>query len=208
MTHSDDKGLVVPPKLSPTEAVLIPIFKNKNKEQVLEYAQALFEKLHGRFKVQMDDDDANSPGWKFSEWEMLGVPVRVEIGPRDMEKGQVMLVRRDNGEKEAVSVDAAPDRLAELLKEIQQALFDRAKELQDRNTYRLSDWEEFKRVYEGEGGFVRSYWCGDTECEAAIKDETKATIRVLPFDQEVPEGACCVRCGNPAAHEVIFAKAY
>jgi prolyl-tRNA synthetase len=208
MTHSDDKGLVVPPKLTPTEAVLIPIFKNKNKDAVLEYAGKLHEQLRGRFKVQMDDDDANSPGWKFSEWEMLGVPVRIEIGPRDMEENKVVLVRRDTGEKEAVAVESAPDRLGELLTEIQESLYRRARERQEENTFRTADYEEFKRIYEGEGGFVRTHWCGDAECEAAIKEDTKATIRVLPFDQELQEGARCVRCGEPAKHEAIFAKAY
>jgi prolyl-tRNA synthetase len=208
MTHSDDKGLVVPPKLAPTEAVIIPIFKNKNKEQVLEYADTLRRELAGSFKVQMDDDDANSPGWKFSEWEMLGVPVRIEIGPRDMEQNKAMLVRRDNGEKEAVAVDEVPRRLRELLEEMQNDLFRRAKERQDEHTYRVASYEEFKELYAGDGGFVRAPWCGDAECEAGIKEDTKATIRVLPFEQSLEQAAGCIRCGKPAREEAIFAKAY
>jgi prolyl-tRNA synthetase len=168
MTHSDDKGLVVPPRLTPTEAVIIPIFKNKNKEQVLGYAEELYRKLRGKFKIQMDDDENNSPGWKFSEWEMLGVPVRIEIGPRDMEENKVMLVRRDTGEKEAVKVEAVPARLEELLEEIQRELYRKALERQEQNTYRTDDYEEFKRIYAGEGGFVHTCWCGDADCEAQI----------------------------------------
>ncbi len=208
MTHSDDKGLVVPPKLAPTEAVIIPIFKNKNKEQVLEYADTLHKQLRGQFKIQMDDDDSNSPGWKFSEWEMRGVPVRIEIGPRDMEAGNVMLVRRDTGEKVAVAVEEVSRRLTELLQEIQSALYHAAKERQEQHTYRIGTYEEFKRLYAGEGGFARAYWCGNDTCEAAIKEDTKATIRVLLFDRELPEDAVCVRCGEPAREEAIFSKAY
>jgi prolyl-tRNA synthetase len=209
MSHSDDRGLVVPPRLTPTEAVIIPIFKNKNKEEVLDYARGLFDAMRGDFRVEFDDDDANSPGWKFSEWEMLGVPVRVEIGPRDMESGNVVLVRRDTGEKEQVSRDAAPARIRELLGEIQTSLYNRALQLREENTYRLSDYGEFTSLFnENGGGFVETHWCGSTDCEAEIKADTKATIRVLPFEQEIPEGATCIKCGKPAQYRAVFSKAY
>lgn len=208
MTHSDDRGLVVPPKLAPTEVVIIPIFKNKNKAEVLQYAGGLYEQLKGSRKVEFDDDDANSPGWKFAEWEMRGVPVRVEIGPRDMENGKVMLVRRDTGEKESVAIDDAPARIGELLEEIQSALFEKARKLRDEHTHVLDDYEKFKALYEQDGGFVDSHWCGDPQCEAQIKEDTKATIRVLPFEQGELEGKTCIHCGKPARYRAIFAKAY
>jgi prolyl-tRNA synthetase len=208
MTHSDDRGLIVPPRLAPTEAVIVPIFKNKNKAEVVEYARALFEKMKGRFKTIFDDDDANSPGWKFAEWEMRGVPLRIEIGPRDMENGKAMLVRRDNGEKETVAVDAVPERTAALLEEIQKALYERALELRRKNTHELSDYGDFKALYEGDGGFVEAFWCGSAECEARIKEDTKATIRVLPFEQGDVERKKCIHCGKPAQYRAIFAKSY
>ncbi|MFO7850218.1 MAG: proline--tRNA ligase [Spirochaetia bacterium] len=209
MSHSDDQGLVVPPRLAPTETVIIPIFKNKNKEEILEYARRLYEAMRGEFRVEFDDDEANSPGWKFSEWEMLGVPVRVEIGPRDKESGNVVLVRRDSGEKEQVSIDDAPGRIRELLEEIQLSLYEKAMELRRENTYRLTDYDEFSSLFnEKSGGFVDTFWCGSADCEGNIKADTKATIRVLPFEQDIPEGACCIRCGSPAAHRAIFSKAY
>jgi prolyl-tRNA synthetase len=209
MTHSDDRGLVVPPRLAPTEAVIIPIFKNKNREQVLGYAGRLYDQMRGSFRVEFDDDDAASPGWKFNEWEMLGVPVRVEIGPRDMESGHVVLVRRDTGEKEQVLLEEAPGRIRSLLEEIQISLYNRALELRTANTHRIDDYNRFVSLFnEGEGGFVDTYWCGGTECEAKIKEETKATVRVLPLEQEVPEGAVCIHCRKDASHRAIFSKAY
>ncbi len=208
MTHSDDRGLIVPPRLAPTEAVIIPIFKNKNKAEVMEYAGGLFEKMKPRFKTAFDDDDANSPGWKFAEWEMRGVPVRIEIGPRDMENGKAMLVRRDTGEKESVGIDAVPDRVAELLEEIQSALYERALKLRNDNTHELSDYSHFKALYEDGGGFVDTHWCGSAECETRIKEDTKATIRVLPFEQGELKEKKCIHCGKPAQYRAIFAKSY
>lgn len=208
MTHSDDRGLVVPPRLAPTEAAIIPIFKNKNKAEVLAYAEKLYEQMKGRYRVVFDDDDANSPGWKFAEWEMRGVPVRIEIGPRDMENGKAMLVRRDTGEKESVEIEAAADRVGELLEQMQTDLYEKALELRRENTYEMSDYEQFKALYDGGNGFVDTHWCGSSECEIAIKEDTKATIRVLPFEQGDMEGKKCIRCGEPATHRAVFAKAY
>jgi len=208
MTHSDDRGLIVPPKLAPTEAVIIPIFKNKNKDDVVGYARKLYDGMKDTFRVVFDDDDANSPGWKFAEWEMRGVPVRIEIGPRDMENGKAMLVRRDTGEKESVAIGDVAERVAQLLKDIQQTLYNTARELREKNTHRIDNYEEFKKLYTQDGGFIDTHWCGSAECEAAVKDDTKATIRVLPFEQGDLEGKRCVRCGEPAEYRAIFAKAY
>ncbi|MFW5712695.1 MAG: proline--tRNA ligase [Spirochaetota bacterium] len=208
MTHSDDRGLVVPPRLAPTEAAIIPIFKNKNKAEVLAYAEKLYEQMKGRYKVVFDDDDANSPGWKFAEWEMRGVPVRIEIGPRDMENGKAMLVRRDTGEKELVDIESAADRVGQLLEQIQKDLYEKALELRRENTYQMDNYEQFKALYNDGNGFVDTHWCGSSDCELAIKEDTKATIRVLPFDQSDVEGKKCIRCGGAATHRAIFAKAY
>ena len=160
------------------------------------------------FRVVFDDDDANSPGWKFAEWEMRGVPVRIEIGPRDMENGKAMLVRRDTGEKESVAIGNVVERVAQLLKDIQQSLYNTARELREKNTHRIDDYVEFKKLYAEDGGFIDTYWCGSAECEAAVKEDTKATIRVLPFEQGDLEGKRCVRCGEPAKYRAVFAKAY
>lgn len=208
MTHSDDKGLVVPPKLAPTEAVIIPIFRNKNRDEVVAYAQKLRDRLQGEFRISFDDDDSNSPGWKFAEWEMLGCPVRIEIGPRDMENGKAVLVRRDTGEKEFLEIDQVPSRLRELLDEIQQSLYQRALDHRKENSYETEDYQTFKEIFAGKGGFVRMPWCGDAECEKAIKDETKATVRVLPFDQPELDGKVCPRCGKPAKKIAVYAKSY
>jgi prolyl-tRNA synthetase len=214
MAHSDDKGLVIPPKIAPTEVVLIPIFKNKNKEEVLAYAGDIHGRIKEKFRTVLDDDDQNSPGWKFSEWEMLGVPVRVEIGPRDMEGGTVMLVRRDTGEKESVPAAEVPDRIEKMLEAVQTGLYERAKQFRDENSREIDSYDEFKQFYEGEGGFAHAPWCGNAECEASIKDETKATVRVLsnqdyrdPRPDEGSFGSCIV-CGKEARYRPIFSKAY
>ena len=208
MTHSDDKGLVVPPKLAPTEAVIIPIFKNKNKEEVVGYARELYDRMKGDFRVNFDDDDANSPGWKFSEWEMLGCPVRIEIGPKDMENRKAVVVRRDTGEKEFLPIESVPERVRQLLGEIQDALFQRALEHREKNSRDIDDYEAFKAFFTGEGGFARMAWCGDSACETAIKDETKATVRVIPFEQPDLTGKVCPRCGKAAQKIAVYAKSY
>ncbi|ADK79417.1 proline--tRNA ligase [Sediminispirochaeta smaragdinae] len=208
MTHSDDKGLVVPPKLSPVEAVIIPIFRNKNKEEVVGYARKLYDRMKDEFRVKLDADDSNSPGWKFAEWEMLGCPVRIELGPRDMENGKAVLVRRDNGEKEIVDIEAVPARVGELLESIQTTLFQRALENRETHTYDVDSYDRFKAIFDGEGGFIRMPWCGDAECEAAIKEETKATIRLIPFEQPELKGAVCPRCGKPADKIAVYARSY
>jgi prolyl-tRNA synthetase len=208
MAHSDDRGLVLPPRLAPTEMVIIPIFRNENKAEVLGYAHRLREALAENFAVAIDDDDQNTPGWKFAEWELQGVPIRIEVGPRDMEKNQAVLVRRDTGEKLSVPASAVRDACTKLLEEIQNNLFHRALTFRKANTHQPAGYGEFKELMAGEGGFLECGWCGDARCEAAIKEETKATIRVLPLGRNQVENLRCVRCGEPAQELAVFARAY
>ena len=208
MAHSDDKGLVLPPKLAPTQTVIIPIFRNQNKAQVLAYAEKLRDSLKGRFRTEYDPDDNNSPGWKFAEWELIGVPVRIEVGPKDMEAGKAVLVRRDTGEKIPVPIAEVPDKLEAVLADIQASLFKKALEYRNANTVGVEDYPSFLKFFEAEGGFAESPWCGSGDCEAKIKEATKATIRVLPFGNEARAKGNCVCCGKPAKHLAIFAKSY
>jgi len=204
MAHSDDRGLVVPPKLAPTETVIVPIFKNDTKERVLAYAEQIRKKLPD-IRVEIDTDEQNSPGWKFAEWEKLGVPLRIEIGPRDVDAGKVVLVRRDTGEKAAVAGEAVQETVKALLEKIQANLFERAKKFRDENTRFIDDYAGLKGFFDDLGGFAVSPWCGNPECEAAVKNETKATIRVL---QDAESKGSCIVCGSPAKTNAVFAKAY
>ncbi|TVQ26416.1 MAG: proline--tRNA ligase [Spirochaetaceae bacterium] len=209
MAHSDDSGLVLPPKLAPTQVVVIPIFKNDTKDQVIEFTRRVHASLGKDLRTVIDEDDKNSPGWKFSEWEMVGVPVRVEIGPRDMERGQAVLVRRDTGEKSTVPVAEVAGRVHSLLDEIQTSLFRKAKAFQTECTHEVDTYEDMKRVLENEGGFVVAPWDGSPESEARVKEDTKATIRVLPFgNEEKAKGKTCAISGKPAKHIAVFAKSY
>ncbi len=208
MAHSDDKGLVLPPRLAPTEVVIVPIFKNETKEAVLAFARALRESLGAGFRALLDEDDQNTPGWKFSEYELQGIPLRVEIGPRDMEKGQIVAVRRDTGEKVMVPVADAPVRLRAMLDEMQKALFQRALKFREDNTFAARDYGELAKLLDDPGGFVRAGWCGNAACEARVKEETKATIRLIPLDNKETGGAPCVVCGKPAQAIAVFGRAY
>jgi prolyl-tRNA synthetase len=209
MTHSDDKGLVLPPRLAPTQVAVVPIFKTDTKAAVVAFAAKLRDALAAAgVRVTLDDDDQNTPGWKFSEYELQGVPLRIECGPRDIEKAQVVVARRDTGAKAFVPVAEAPARVRALLDEVQQALFDRALAFRKANTRRTDDYAEFRRLIAGPGGFIESGWCGDPACEAKIKEETTATIRVLPIGAADPVSATCVACGRKAIHLATFALAY
>lgn len=210
MTHSDNRGLIVPPKMAPTEAAIVPIFKNESKSSVLDYVEKVRQSLTS-FRVELDDDDQSSPGWKFAEWEMLGVPIRVEIGPRDVESGQVVLARRDNGEKISVPKEGAADAIRRLLLDIQKAMFEKADTFRRQNTHEVADYADFKSILENEGGFISTAWCGNESCEIKIKDETKATIRVLLSQGDnagAAAGRSCIFCGNKAESMVVFARAY
>ncbi|GAC1373896.1 MAG: proline--tRNA ligase [Ktedonobacteraceae bacterium] len=209
MVHGDKSGLIVPPRLAPHQVVIVPIWrKEKEREAVDELVTGVEKMLKGKIRVKVDRSD-NTPGWKYNEWEMRGVPLRMEIGPRDVQNNSVMLVRRDNRAKEPVSVDALETRLPALLEELQQALYQRALEFRMSNTYSTESYDEFKQIIAEKRGFVRVKWAENSAAELAIKEETKATLRVIPFDQ--PEGGVqgkCIYTGKPATCEAIFARAY
>jgi prolyl-tRNA synthetase len=209
MVHGDKSGLILPPRLAPYQAVVVPIWRKEAEKSLVEESVGRIEKmLKGKVRFTVDRSE-NTPGWKFNEWEMRGVPVRIEIGPRDAQNNSVVLVRRDNRAKEVVSVDALEQRLPELLEEVQKALYQRALAFREQNTHYAETYEEFKRIIAEERGFVRVKWAEDSAAELAIKEETKATLRVIPFDQ--PEGGVrgkCIYTGKPATCEAIFARAY
>jgi len=208
MVHGDDKGLRLPPKVAPVQIVIIPIFKNENSlaeiEKFLEPFLAELGEIGIRFKL--DDRQKISPGFKFNEWEMKGVPIRVEVGPRDMESGTVFCARRDTSEKTSYKIESAASTMSQLLDEIQINMFNQALEFREKNTFSINNYEEFKSLIEN-GGFIRCGWDGNPESEAAIKKETKATIRCILLDEKITDKKC-VYSGNPAKHEVIFARAY
>ena len=204
MVHGDDSGLVLPPRIAPTQVMIIPI--NQKKEGVLEKAQEIKAALSEKFTVKLDDSNKN-PGWKFSEQEMRGIPVRIEIGPKDIEAGQAVIVRRDNREKTVVSLDNITEAVGEILEKMQADMLAKATAHRDANTHEAHNWEEFTDVLTRKQGFIKAMWCGDRACEEAIKDETGATTRCMPFEQEHLSDVC-VHCGKPAKTMVYFGKAY
>ncbi len=206
MTHGDDDGLIIPPRLAPVQIVIVPIWKEATRATVLEYSERVYAQLKERFSVKLDDRDQYKPGFKFAEWELQGVPLRVEIGPRDVENNQLVLARRDTREKVPVALNEMVPKIEALLEDIQQNLFNRALQMRQENTFTLDDYHEFKEVLE-KGAFIRAHWCGSGECELKIKEETKATIRNIPFDEPEEEGKC-IYCGKPSSRRVIFARAY
>ena len=204
MVHGDNRGLVIPPRVAPTQAMIVPIAQHK--EGVLDKAYDLRDQLKNIVRVDIDASD-NMPGWKFNESEMKGYPVRIELGPRDIEKEQVVLVRRDTGEKEFVALNELEERLPALLDEIQQNLFDQALAHREENTHSVNTMEEFKKTIETKGGFVKAMWCGDLACEEEIREETGATSRCIPFEQEQIT-TTCVCCEKEAKDLVYWARAY
>ena len=204
MVHGDNSGLVLPPKIAPVQIAVIPI--QQNKEGVLDKAYELKAKLQNNFKVKVDDTD-KSPGWKFSEQEMRGIPVRIELGPKDIEANQCVVVRRDTREKLVVSLDEIESKVGEILETMQKDMYERAKEHRDAHTYVAKDYEEFKDTIANKPGFVKAMWCGDQACEDKIKEETTATSRCIPFAQE-NLGDTCVCCGKQAKNMVYWGKAY
>ena len=209
MVHGDDKGLVFPPKVAPTQIVVVPIpFKGAEAAMVIAKAKEITDKLKAKgFSVILDDREEYTPGWKFNQWELKGVPVRVEIGPRDLKQGQVVMVRRDTGQKTPVKEAEISETAEKLLQEIQENLFSKAKALMQEKTTTVQSYEEFKKVLCDKGGFLKAAWCGSAECEAKIKEETGATIRVLPFEKEEPKTGC-IYCGQTAKDTVYFARSY
>jgi len=207
MTHGDDKGLILPPKIAPYQLVIVPIWRTDEQKSLLmeEVAKIKiqFQKEDIRFIV--DDNDQVSPGWKFNQWEMKGVPLRLEIGPKDLEKSQVVLVRRDTGKKHFVAFESLFSMVKNLLEDIQNSIFQRALKFRDDNTHEADNYTDFKRIISS-GGFVKAFWAGDGDMEAKIQEETKATIRCIPFDQN--EKGVCFYTGKPANTYVIFGKSY
>ncbi|MCK9220098.1 MAG: proline--tRNA ligase [Bacteroidales bacterium] len=209
MSHSDDNGLVLPPKLAPIQVVIVPIFKNAEQlslisDVILPVKKALEAK---GISVKYDDRDTQKPGWKFAEYEFKGIPVRLTVGPRDIEQGTVEVARRDTLEKEVLQIKDIENKISNLLDQIQKNLYDRAFAFRENNTTRVDSWKEFKEVLDTKGGFISAHWDGTSETEEKIKAETKATIRVIPFNNVLENGSC-VFSGKPSTQRVLFARAY
>ncbi len=209
MTHSDDEGLVLPPRIAPLQVVIVPIFKGEEQKALLH------EKIHvmvasfkaAGIRVKYDDSDNQRPGWKFAEYELKGVHVRIAVGPRDLENNQVEIARRDTKEKTTVSMEGITDTVTQLLADIQSNLFNRAKKYRDEHITKVDTWEDFIAVLDTKAGFVSAHWDGTPETEEKIKEMTKATIRCIPLNNEQEAGAC-ILTGNPSVQRVLFARAY
>jgi prolyl-tRNA synthetase len=209
MTHSDDEGLVLPPRIAPLQVVIVPIFKGEEQKALLD------EKIHAMvasfkaagIRVKYDDSDNQRPGWKFAEYELKGVPVRIAVGPRDLENNQVEIARRDTKEKTTVSMEGITETVTQLLADIQSNLFNRAKKYRDEHITKVDTWEDFIAVLDTKAGFVSAHWDGTPETEEKIKEMTKATIRCIPLNNEQEAGAC-ILTGNPSVQRVLFARAY
>lgn len=209
MAHSDDAGLVLPPMLAPIQVVIVPIYKTEEEKREIDQ---LVDELMAAGKqkdisMKFDDRDTHRPGFKFAEWELKGVPVRLTIGARDLKNGTVEIARRDQQTKETVSKEGLIDRIEKLLEDIQQAIFDKALAFQNEKTTEVNSYDEFKEVLEKKGGFVSAHWDGTPETEKRIKDETKATIRCIPINNK-QEAGTCILTGKPSTQRVLFAKAY
>ena len=204
MVHGDNEGLVLPPRVAPVQVCIVPI--QQKKEGVLDKAYELRDRLKGNFRVKVDDTD-KSPGWKFAEAEMRGYPVRIEIGPKDMEAGKCVLCRRDTREKIEVTLEELEAKVGELLDRIQKEMLERARDHRDKNTYTAADMEEFEKIFAEKSGFVKAMWCGDEACENVIKEKLSVTSRCMPFEQEHIADTC-VCCGKPAKKMVYWGRAY
>jgi prolyl-tRNA synthetase len=209
MAHSDDSGLVLPPKMATNQVVIIPIWRSEDeKTRVLSFAGNVFDDLkRDDIRVILDDREQFKPGYKFTEWELQGIPVRIEIGPRDEEVKKVVLVRRDTREKIFVFEDEIRNKINSLLVTIQKGLLEKSRRFREENTHNIENYDDFKKQLEDPGGFFNAHWCGSAACEQKIKDETKATIRLIPFE-EVGESGKCLLCGSESHGRVIFARAY
>lgn len=204
MVHGDDNGLVLPPRIAPTQVMIVPIMQNK--EGVLEKANELKSRLSADFRVKLDDSD-KTPGFKFADQEMRGIPVRVEIGPKDIEANKCVVVRRDNHEKIEVSLDELEAKLGVILEDIQKNMLERARAHRDSHIYSADTYDEFKETIANKPGFIKAHWCENRECEDKIKEDTSATARCIPFEDGNSEGKC-ICCGKPAKKLVYWGKAY
>ncbi len=209
MAHSDDEGLVLPPRIAPLQVAIVPIYKGQDqKDQIDGKVKEIMAELKNKgIRVKYDNSENARPGWKFAEYEKKGVPVRIALGARDLESNVVEIARRDTREKKTVSLEALSDHIAALLDEIQNAMFEKARAYRDEHITEVNSWEEFKSVLESKGGFISAHWDGTEESENRIKEETKATIRCIPLDQNKEEGKC-VFSGRPSVGRVLFAQAY
>jgi prolyl-tRNA synthetase len=204
--HSDDNGLVIPPRVAPTQVVIVPVFDSKTKDLVLKEARKLKEKLDD-FRVVLDEREEMSPGFKYNEWELKGVPIRIEIGPRDIKSEQVIMVRRDTLKKEPVKMSKAGASVKEMLEDIHKSLLAKASEFLKNSTHKVKTYDEFKSVLKGKGGIIQACWCGDRKCEDEIKEETGAKITNLPMVHD--KISCdCVKCGKKSKFVANFAKSY
>lgn len=209
MAHSDDDGLVLPPKLAPIQVVIVPIYKGDEQKQMIdEKVKSFMEDFKALgIRVKYDDDDNNRPGWKFAEYELKGVPARIAIGARDMQNNVVEIARRDNKEKKSVSMDGLANTVAVLLNHIQENIYNKAKIFRDNNITKADNWEEFEKLLDDKGGFVSAHWDGTAETENKIKELSKATIRCIPLNNLQEEGKC-ILTGKPSKERVLFARAY
>jgi prolyl-tRNA synthetase len=209
MAHSDDNGLVLPPKLAPYQVVIVPIYRTEEERiKVLEKCEQIKRQLlDANISVKFDDRDTYKPGWKFAEYELKGVPVRIAIGSRDMENGTMEIARRDTLTKEIISEDGFEKKISSLLDDIQSNIFKKALDFRQNNIREANSWDEFKELLEKEGGFISAHWDGTAETEEKIKEETKATIRLIPLNNNKEEGKC-VYSGKTSKERVIFAKSY
>jgi prolyl-tRNA synthetase len=209
MTHSDDNGLVLPPVLAPIQVVIVPIYKSdEQRQQIADKVDTLVQKLKALgISVKFDNDDTKRSGWKFNEYELKGVPVRVAIGPKDLENNEAEVARRDTMEKYNVSFDALVEHIQKLLEEIQQNLYNKALKFREEHTYKADTWDEFVDLLDNKPGFVYAHWDGTPETEEKIKDLCKATIRCIPFNNPKEEGKC-ILTGKPSHERVLFARAY
>ncbi len=208
MAHSDDNGLVLPPKLAPLKVVIVPIYRSEEERTaVLETAHRVKRELSQSFTVNLDDREQFKPGFKFAEWEMKGVPLRLELGPRDVAAGQAVIVRRDNGAKKSAPLEGIAEAVERALDEVQSGLYQKALEFRKSNTRKIDTWDEFRQFVESDGGFALIHWAGDSAEEARMQEETKATIRCIPFDSE-PEEGVCILTGKKSTRRVVAARAY
>ena len=209
MTHSDNNGLVLPPQLAPIQVVIIPIYKSEEQRAAIALkVQSLVDKFKElNISVKFDDDDSRRSGWKFNEYELKGVPVRIAIGPKDLENDEAEIARRDTLTKETIPFDHVIEHVQQLLKDIQQNLFDKALKFRIENTRKADTWDEFVDLLDNQPGFVSAHWDGTTETEVKIKDLTKATIRCIPFNNPLEDGKC-ILTGKPSKQRVLFARAY
>jgi prolyl-tRNA synthetase len=209
MAHSDDSGLMMPPRIAPLQVVIVPIFKGEGqKAQIDERVQVLMQELKSAgIRVKYDDNENARPGWKFAEYELKGVPVRIALGARDLQNGVAEVARRDTKEKTSVPLDGLAAHVTNLLEEIQQGLYDRALAFREESTTPVDTWDEFVKVLDEKGGFVAAHWDGTAKTEEKIKEKTKATIRCIPLNNAQEEGTC-ILTGQPSSQRVLFARAY